>query len=307
MNYRRRERGVASVVGTMIFVVVFLLALGAMAYLSGAQAQSTQAQAQAESLAASKGSERLGFVGAGSSLSAQNEGGTSVDINHLILAYPNGTTFALPVSALVPAGGETGVAPLVPEGSCGPEGETCLTRYDAIVGGGSPGSSVGLLTSLGNTFWYYPSQGAGSGEQVRYTPSTLSTNSTAFAGIPGLSFSGAAGAEYVVHIEVGYYQVGGIVNEVYFSASAPSGATFLECTDVRTMFVGYQASCTQSPGAPFPQPVCYSLYPSCSFQATLFVAFGSSAGSVQLEFRSGGIEVTAYVSQGSYMLVSQVG
>ena len=145
----------ASVIGTMIFVVVFLLALGAMAYLSGVQAQSTQAQAEAESVASAKGSERLGFAGGGLSLSAQNEGGTTVDINHLILAYPNGTTFTLAVSASVPPGGGVAVAPLVPEGKCGGS-EACLSIYDSVVGGSPGGLALGLLPSLGNTIWYYP-------------------------------------------------------------------------------------------------------------------------------------------------------
>ena len=297
----------ASVIGTMIFVVVFLLALGAMAYLSGVQAQSTQAQAEAESVASAKGSERLGFAGGGQSLSAQNEGGTTVDINHLILAYPNGTTFTLAVSASVPPGGGVAVAPLVPEGKCGGS-EACLSIYDSVVGGSPPGSALGLLTSLGNTFWYYPSQDASPAERVLYTTSVSSTSSTSFTDIPGLSFSGAAGTAYLVDVKIGYYQSGGFTDEAFFAASAPPGSTVLACaTNFYYSNTWAPPGCSSGPGASFEQSTCYSFYPACSLQATLFVALGPVGGTVQLGFRSGSGEVTAYVAQGSYLVVSQPG
>ncbi|MDG6986055.1 MAG: hypothetical protein JRM73_04835 [Nitrososphaerota archaeon] len=169
----QKRRGVASIVGTVIFVVVFMLALGSLAYASGLQAQASQAEAQAQTVAAQKGSEVLTFSTTGSGVQADNGGAYSVSVNHLVLRFANGTVYALPAVAVIPSGGEVGVLSLVPSGVCSPGTATCVSKYDSIISGAAPGSSVGLVTGLGNVFWYSASSSQGGWTEVTIAASAL--------------------------------------------------------------------------------------------------------------------------------------
>lgn len=154
MRLRSGRKGVASVVGTVIFVVVFMLALGTLAFASGMQAQASQAEAQAQGVAAMKAEESVTFAATQGGLEAVNGGPDSVALNHLVLRFPNGTVYALAASAVIPTGGETALLPLVPQGVCTPGTATCVSKYGSIVSGAAAGASVGVVTSLGNAFWY---------------------------------------------------------------------------------------------------------------------------------------------------------
>ncbi|MDE1853621.1 MAG: hypothetical protein KGI38_07730 [Thaumarchaeota archaeon] len=148
-----RRRGVASIVGTVVFILVFMLALGSLAYASGLQAQASQAELQAQGAASRRGGESLAFVNL-QGLSAMNEGTASVEVNHVVLRYPNGTVYAIPASASIAPGMESPVAPLIPPGTCYPGTATCQSKYGHIISGNPSGSSVGLVSSMGNVFWY---------------------------------------------------------------------------------------------------------------------------------------------------------
>ena len=149
-----RRRGVASVVGTIFFVLVFMMALGSLAYASGLQQEASSAQEVAIQGAAQKGSESLEFAATGGGLVATNEGPAMVSVNHIILRYPNGTVYSLPSSVVLPSGGATQVQSLIPAGICSPGSATCDSKYLQILTGNPAGSSVGLVTGEGNTFWY---------------------------------------------------------------------------------------------------------------------------------------------------------
>jgi hypothetical protein len=164
----KSRRGVASILGTVVFVLVFMLALGAMAYASGVQSQASQAEEQAQGVAALRSTEALSFS-TQSGLEALNGGQGTVYVNHVILRFPNGTVYSFPAVEAIPVGGEAPVEPLIPAGVCSPGAATCLSKYEQIVSGTPAGSSVGVLTSLGNVFWYTYS-GAPSGlTEVRFT------------------------------------------------------------------------------------------------------------------------------------------
>ena len=161
----------ASVLGTVVFVMVFMLSLGSLAYVSGLEAQTSQAQLQAQAVAAARAGESLSFGGSQSQLYVQNSGPATVDLNHVVLRYPNGTAYALAAAAVVPTGMQVAVSPLVPPGVCTPGTATCLSKYDAIVAGAAPGASVGVVTSQGNVFWYSPGAGGTAWEKVVYAAS----------------------------------------------------------------------------------------------------------------------------------------
>ncbi|MDG6937070.1 MAG: hypothetical protein JRN13_03110 [Nitrososphaerota archaeon] len=170
-NVSRRRKGVASVVGTIIFVLVFMLALGTLAYSSALQSQASQAEQQAQGVDALRAGESLSFRASSAGLEAVNGGGATATVNHVILRYPNGTVYSFAASAAIPAGGEVPVSSLVPAGSCSPGVSTCASRYEQIESGNPPGSSVGLLTSLGNVFWYTASGAQPGWSEVRFTVS----------------------------------------------------------------------------------------------------------------------------------------
>ena len=154
MKVALARRAVASVVGTIFFVVVFMLALGSMAYAYGLQEQTNESQEQGLLAASARGSEVLRFVLTQDGLVASNGGPATVEVNHIILKFPNGTVYLLPASAEIPSAGEIGLLELIPGGICHPGGATCASKYAEIVSGNPAGSSVGLVTSLGNVFWF---------------------------------------------------------------------------------------------------------------------------------------------------------
>jgi len=141
----------------MIFVVVLMLAMGAQVYMSGLQARANGADNQAQQVEYRRGAESLTYAFSGSGLVALNGGPSTAEVVDMYIRDPNGSVYSgsafLP--AYIPPGSAAPVQALVPNGVCLPTGtSTCVARYlDATRGSGS-GYAVGLVTSLGNTFWY---------------------------------------------------------------------------------------------------------------------------------------------------------
>jgi len=90
----------------------------------------------------------------GSGLLATNEGPSASLVNHVVLRFPNGTAYALAASDSIPSGGAVYVRSMIPNGMCSPGSATCASKYAHIVAGNPAGSSVGILTGSGNTFWF---------------------------------------------------------------------------------------------------------------------------------------------------------
>jgi hypothetical protein len=142
------------VVGTVFFVLVFMMALGSLAYASGLQQQTAAAQESALQMASQRGAESLALVVTVGGLLAINEGPVTVSVNHVLLRYPNGTVYSISAVTSIPSGGSAVVQSLIPNGVCFPGTATCASKFSQIVAGDPPGSSVGLVTGLGNAFWY---------------------------------------------------------------------------------------------------------------------------------------------------------
>lgn len=294
-------------IGTLFFVVIFMLAMGSMAYLSGLQTQGSRAQLDAQSVEGQKGAEDVRLSAGSAGLVAANMGGTGVSLNHLLFSYPNGTVYAAPIDGYIPPRGEVEVGPLVPAGACSPGAESCQSRYSEMLGGDPAGGTLGVLTSMGNTFWYSSTSAGGTTTRSYYLASDASTSSGTFSAIPGMAFAGGPGASYEAEVQLGYYQSAGVSDLVYLGVSVPSDSTFLACADLAASTNPSQASCTSVSGATLAQPTCYAQSPDlvCSYALAIFVSFGPGGGTLQLEFRSNG-GATAHVVAGSYMLVSQV-
>ena len=131
-----------------------MMALGSLAYASGLQQETAAAQESALQLASQRGAESLVFAVTAGGLRATNEGPVTVAVNHVLLRYQNGTVYSIPAVASVPSRGSTLVQSLIPDGACSAGAATCASRFSQIVAGNPPGSSVGLVTGLGNAFWY---------------------------------------------------------------------------------------------------------------------------------------------------------
>ena len=141
----------ASVIGTILFVIVLVAAIGAQEYMSSLQEQSSQGAQQAQQLLNQKGAESLMYSMPAAGLTVTNKGGVSSDVKEVVLKFANGTVYTFPEDLSLPSGASVLAQSLIPNGSCG--GAACVQKYDSIVSGAAPGSLVGFVTSLGNTFW----------------------------------------------------------------------------------------------------------------------------------------------------------
>jgi hypothetical protein len=159
------------VVGTLIFVLVLMLAMGAQAYMSGLQAEAAEVYGQAQQVLGQHGEESLAYGFSASGLVVANGGPATSEVVGMYIRDPNGSVYSgstFPV-AYLPAGSEASVKSLVPAGVCLPTGTTsCLARFLDATRGSGPGYSVGLTTSLGNTFWYPSTEDAPGNLSVYY-------------------------------------------------------------------------------------------------------------------------------------------
>ncbi|MDG7006650.1 MAG: hypothetical protein JRN06_00230 [Nitrososphaerota archaeon] len=189
------RRGIASVIGTMIFVVVLMLAIGAQSYIQGLQAQSNQSSQQAQEAANLHSGELLVFSNPAAGLTLVNSGLESASVVGMYFRFPNGSIYAsssfnpvyLPASAGAPVQG------IVPGGVCKDQGGSgtanCLARFNAITGTTTAGYSVGVVTSRGNVFWYTPAISLVRWSQLTNFPPGCSTNQYTTAVGPTLTCS----------------------------------------------------------------------------------------------------------------------
>ncbi len=185
-----RRRGVASVIGTILFVVVLMAALGALAYVSSLQAQSSQAAQQAQQLLNLHGRESLTFQAlSGGTLAVANSGSSGSTIRYVILKFANGSIYQSAPNQSVGSGSLLSVPSLIPSQNCGLS--TCLSKYSAILNSTNAGDSVGVVTFLGNVFWEKPAlavQASTPGTTVQMTFTAI--GDSAFASNPVLVVDG---------------------------------------------------------------------------------------------------------------------
>lgn len=222
------RRGVASILGTVFFVVVFLIAMGSLAYASGMQAQASLAAQQAQSTSARRGAEALAFR-QGTGLEATNDGPATVEVVSVVLRFPNGTTYPLSASGAIPSGGDVSVVQLVPPGPCAPGRATCVSKYDQIVAGNPPGSSVGVVTSMGNAFWYTysPAPASGGAYLSAWVTSPVSTSGKGSYTSTTLAVTLAANATYEFYAFTAIEPTFGIESYDFEIHPLPPGASLI--------------------------------------------------------------------------------
>ena len=333
------RKGVASVVGTVFFVVVFMLALGSLAYASGLQAQASQAEQQALQLDLRRGSEGLAFATQAGGLWATDTGTSSSTITYLVLRFPNGTVYSLPVASTVSAGGRVSVQALVPAGFCTPGSATCLSKYRQITLGNPPGGSIGLVTTMGNTFWYtyagsqvywsaltgFP-QGCPAGQSVSqlnttltcapaggldsWVKSSVSTSGTSNYVSTTLSVNLAANMSYVFYAFTAIEPSYGIEEYNFEVHSLTAGASLvLACTPMSYPSGGgnQPTNCVSSTGTPIAQSntLGFGVAPPVYATPGLFgvVSMGAIPGTLQVDFACTGNCGSVSIRAGSFLLV----
>ncbi len=338
-----RRRGVAAVVGTVIFVLVFMAALGSMAYASNLQQQAAAAQQQAQQVASRRMAEGVAFSLGPSGLVATDTGRNSLVVNHVILKFPNGTVYSLASAAVIPAGGSAMVKGLIPGGVCSPGTATCLSLYGQIVAGTPEGSSVGIVTSMGNSFWYTHSSGqvgwasltgfpkpCPAGEAVTGINTSLACAPVGFLSswvkVPvlangpddytstTLAISLSANSSYAFYVFAAVEPSLGIESYNFEVHALPAGATLvIACSPMSYPFGGgnQPTNCVRSPGTPIAAggSLEFGVLPPVYATPGLFgvVSLGAAGGRLQIDFactaNCGGI----VLQPGSFMLAQAVG
>src|SRR5215467_3754056 len=301
-----------------------VLAIGSQIYLMNLQGQSSQGYQQAISTQVRRASEILDFTLPAAGLTVVNGGPTTTRIIGMYIKYPNGSVYSGSTFSGrdVASSSAVAVQGLVPSGVCLPTGtSTCSSRYGTVVGSATPGYAIGLLTSLGNTFWYAPASSANNPIAPNYfhTTGSQTTTSASFVSVNGLSFTGTPNSFYTVEFFVGYLHSNAANPALAFAISVPSGASFLFCGG----FLWSDASssstdsvqgnlCNSSPGTSLgpiqPQAgqagsLCTTTSNGCEFVGTAFVSFGATSGQFQVQFR-GSSSDTATVVANSAIIVT---
>ena len=192
MKPLRRRKGVASVIGTMLFVLVLMAGLGAVAYVYSLQGQSSQAAQQTQQLLNLKGRESLTYQALGGGvLAVANAGSSASTIRYVILRFANGSVYQFTPNLLIGRGSLLSIPSLIPSQNCGLS--TCLSKYYTILASTNAGNSVGVVTALGNVFWENPAlavQASTPGTTVEMT--FAASGDSAFASNPVLVVDGTS-------------------------------------------------------------------------------------------------------------------
>jgi hypothetical protein len=323
---------VASVVGTIFFVLVFIGALGALDFASNQQQMAALAQQDAEENMLRRSGESLVFTASSAGLQATNEGPTTIEVNHVILKFPNGTVYPLAALAALPSGGTLPVRTLIPAGQCVPGTATCLSKYEHVVAGSPPGSSVGVLTSMGNTFWYAYAAGevswssltgfpracppgqaisqlnttvtcSASGALVA-TAKTAATSSGTSYSTTGLQLPLPPNMTYAFYVFTAVEPYYGIEDYNFEVHALPAGATLvIACAPMAYPYGGgnLPTNCVSAAGTPIaaPNSLGFGVAPPVFATPGIFgvVTMGSSGGTLQIDFactaNCGGVSVKA--------------
>ncbi len=302
--------------GTVFFVVVFLLAIGSMAYASGLQAQTSQAELQAQSAASRHGAEALSFSVPSSGVTALNDGPATLAVEFIVLRFPNGTVYAFPASAEIPSGGTASIRGLVPGTVCSPGTATCLSKYDQIVAGNPTGSSVGVVTSLGNTFWYNysPPQLQPGGVISAWVRADVSTSGKNVYGSTTLAVTLAANTTYAFAAYTAIEPTFGTEDYNFEIHPLPSGAQLIiACAPMSYPEGGgnQPTNCVTSAGAPVAAytNLGFGVAPPVFQTPGLFgtVRVGGTGGTFQIDFACVANCGSVTIKAGSYMTVVPVG
>lgn len=343
MSKGRSRKGVASVIGALFMVIIFMLGVGAQAYMSGVQAQSNQAVQAAQQAAFRKSSELIAFSTPGAGVTVANGGPTALSIISMIIEFENGSVYSLgqrstpaftPVT--LPQGANLLLRALVPAGVCkdqsGAGTAACLSKYDATVNNAVAGREVGLVTSMGNVFWYSPSASVVKWSQLTGFPAACAEGQfiSALASVPTCTTAAGTAVRVVSNLTNSAYgswmsalsvQLGPNANyvfEAYLSVystgsggwnikvrALPTGAALqLGCVVYGLTSVSGNVFCNHKAGVP-PQSSGFGVGQDfIQYYGT--VTMGSVGGPLEIDFVNFNSPGSTTVVGGSFMLVQRI-
>ena len=302
-------------VGTIFFVLVFMISMGTMAYASGLQTQASQAQQQAQLTLVEKGAETLAYSAGQTGLTVANTGPDGVSVNHIVLKFPNGTVYALSAATSLPSGGREQVSALVPAGVCSPGSATCLSKFNQIVAGIPAGSEVGLVTSMGNSFWYTAAQsqqgGSGTATVDRVLADTWTTGTGAY-GSTTLAVTLAPNTNYVFYVFTAITPSTGVEHYNFEVHALAVGTTLvIACAPMAYPLGGgsQPTNCVSAAGTPIASTnsLGFGVAPPVYQTPGIFgtVAAGSAGGTLQIDFACTQSCGSVAIKAGSFMVVQQ--
>ncbi|MEP0825733.1 MAG: hypothetical protein HRF40_09620 [Nitrososphaera sp.] len=137
-NHSRRNKGISPVLGTIIFVLVAVAAIGTISFIFMAQDNYNTAVKKTTELVGNKGKEQI----------------TAVQLEEAKLQIANDGPATSRIIGLVSADDSSGNLHLEPLNLALPSAQKLdYTIPDGISGTVSGNGKIGLLTSLGNIFW----------------------------------------------------------------------------------------------------------------------------------------------------------
>ena len=303
-------------IGTVFFMVVFLLAIGSLAYASGLQAQASEAELQALSTASRHGAEALSFATSPSGVAALNGGPSTVAVEFVVLRFPNGTVYPIRATAEIPSGGGAPLRGLVPGTVCSPGAATCLSKYDQVVAGDPPGSSVGVVTSLGNAFWYTytPPQPQPRAPLSAWVRADVTTSGRGVYGSTTLAVALAPDTTYAFAAYTAIEPSFGTEHYDFEIHPLPAGAALvIACTPMSYPEGGgnQPTNCVTSAGTPVSavNNLGFGVSPPVFQTPGLFgtVRMGGTGGTLQIDFACTANCGAVTIEAGSYMTVFPLG
>ncbi|MDV3277103.1 MAG: hypothetical protein LYZ69_01380 [Nitrososphaerales archaeon] len=181
-----KRRGQASIIGSILFFVLFASAMAGVAYYASSQSQANGAANRAQTLMAQKGSEQLTYGAlSNGSLTIQNTGGESVSVVEVIIKYSNGTVYtASPSTSSMASNNLLQVGKLIPS--------SLQSRYNSILSSTNPADEIGIVTSRGNTLWLKPAVAAQTNPNLNYDVTFSANGASAFGTSPVLTVDGVS-------------------------------------------------------------------------------------------------------------------
>ena len=160
MKVGKQRKGIATIVGAVMFAALILVSAGAYVYLDSLN-QQTASQGNGTGMTNdNKTLEQMKFVGnpSNGTLALTNLSPFSSQITAVVLAFSNGSIYTVTPSkaTIIGSGQLEDIRSFVGTQTCG--GFSCVAILSFLSNSTNPGDWIGVTTSLGNTFAVYPAQ-----------------------------------------------------------------------------------------------------------------------------------------------------
>jgi len=148
------RRAQASVIGSILFFVLFAAAMGGVAYYASSQSQANAAANKAQQIVGQRNMESLTYQSSSGQLAISNTGAAGTTVKYIVLKFANGSVYEFTPNTSLGTGSLASIPSLIPSQNCGLS--TCLSKYNTILRSTNTGDSIGVVTSMGNVFWEKP-------------------------------------------------------------------------------------------------------------------------------------------------------